>query len=140
MFIITIIIIIIIIFIIIIIIIIIIKIFIIIIIIIIIINGEARTLKVMHIKGRLLDQAVILFNCVPFHNGNFSDRKEFAPRGCEFFPLRAVPCHSKLDDSSVQLHWSIGHDLYPVIPSWIPSGLVHYIWHGPLYNLRGHRL
>ena len=28
--------------------------------------------KVTHIKGRLLDQAVILFNCVPFQNGNFS--------------------------------------------------------------------
>ena len=27
-----------------------------------------------HIKGRLLDQAVIVFNCVPFHNGNFKDR------------------------------------------------------------------
>ena len=28
--------------------------------------------KVTHIKGRLLDQAMILFNCVPFQNGNFS--------------------------------------------------------------------
>ena len=37
-----------------------------------------------HIKGRLLDQAVILFNCVPFRNGNFSLRKEFAS-------LRSVP-------------------------------------------------
>ena len=35
-------------------------------------NGVARTLKVMHIKGRLLDKAVILFNCVPFRNRNFS--------------------------------------------------------------------
>ena len=34
---------------------------------------------------------MILFNCVPFPNGNFSERKEFAPRGSEFFPLRAVP-------------------------------------------------
>ena len=48
--------------------------------------------NVTHIKGRLPDQAVILFNCVPFQNGNFSKRKEFAPRGSEFFPLRAVPC------------------------------------------------
>ena len=47
--------------------------------------------KVMHIKGRLLDQAVVLFNCVPFQKGNFSRRKKFAPRGSEFFPLRAVP-------------------------------------------------
>ena len=28
--------------------------------------------KYMHIKGRLLEQAVIFFNCVPFQNGNFS--------------------------------------------------------------------
>ena len=26
--------------------------------------------KVTHIKGRLLDQAMILFNCFPFQNGN----------------------------------------------------------------------
>ena len=47
--------------------------------------------KVTLIKSRLLDQTVILFNCDPFHNGNFSYRKEFAPRGSKFFPLRAVP-------------------------------------------------
>ena len=47
--------------------------------------------EVTHIKGRLLDQAVILYNCVSFQNGNFSSRKEFAPRGGEFFILRAVP-------------------------------------------------
>ena len=34
---------------------------------------------------------MILFNCIPFHNRNFSLWKEFAPRGSEFFPLRAVP-------------------------------------------------
>ena len=28
--------------------------------------------KVTHIKERLPDQAVILFNCVPYQNGNFS--------------------------------------------------------------------
>ena len=28
--------------------------------------------KATHIKGRLLDQAMILFNCVPCQNGNFS--------------------------------------------------------------------
>ena len=32
-----------------------------------------------------------LVNCVFFQNGDFSLRKEFAPRGSEFFPLRAVP-------------------------------------------------
>ena len=50
-----------------------------------------NTEKVTHIKGRLLDQTVSLFNFVPFQNGNFSERKEFAPRRNEFFPLRAVP-------------------------------------------------
>ena len=31
-------------------------------------GGVVRTLK----RGKLLDQAVILFNCVPVRNGNFS--------------------------------------------------------------------
>ena len=36
-------------------------------------NDVAKTLKkATHIKGRLLDQAVIQFNCVPFHDENFS--------------------------------------------------------------------
>ena len=36
-------------------------------------NGVARTLKMLtYTKGRLLDQAMILFNCIPFQNGNFS--------------------------------------------------------------------
>ena len=47
--------------------------------------------KVTHVKERLLDQAVILLNCAPFHNGNFPGRKEFAPRRSEFLSLRAVP-------------------------------------------------
>ena len=47
--------------------------------------------KFTHIDGRLPGQAVILLNCAPFQNWNFSLRKEFAPRGSEFFPLRAVP-------------------------------------------------
>ena len=47
--------------------------------------------KAMHIKGRLLYQAMILYNYVPFQNRNFSQRNEFAPRGSGFFSLRAVP-------------------------------------------------
>ena len=35
-------------------------------------NGLARTLKGYAHKKRLLDQAVVLFNCIPFKNGNFS--------------------------------------------------------------------
>ena len=41
--------------------------------------------KITHIKGRLLDQAAIISNCVPIQNENFSYRKEFAPRGSEIF-------------------------------------------------------
>ena len=50
-----------------------------------------NTEQVSHIKGRLLGQAVILINCVPFQIENFSNRKEFAHRGSKFFPLKAAP-------------------------------------------------
>ena len=53
--------------------------------------------NVMHIKRRLLDQAVIVFNCIPIRNWNFSLRKKVAPRESEFFPLRAVPFGMKKD-------------------------------------------
>ena len=54
-------------------------------------NGVARTLKKStHVTGRLLDQAAFLFNRIPFQTGYFSLRKEFASRGSEFLPLRAV--------------------------------------------------
>ena len=46
-------------------------------------NAEKDT----HIKRRLLDQAVILFNRLPFQIDIFL--KEFAPRGSEFFTLGA---------------------------------------------------
>ena len=56
-------------------------------------NGVARKLKKFRTsKGDYwIIQAVILFNYIPFQDRNFSERKEFAPRGSEFFPLRAVP-------------------------------------------------
>ena len=41
--------------------------------------------KVTHIKGRLLDQATILFNCVPFQNENFSLCKNLLPEGANSF-------------------------------------------------------
>ena len=31
--------------------------------------------EVTHIKGRLLDQTMILFNCVPYRNWNFSKKE-----------------------------------------------------------------
>ena len=34
---------------------------------------------------------MILYDYVPFRNGNFSQRKEFAPRGSEFFPFCVLP-------------------------------------------------
>ena len=46
--------------------------------------------KITHIQGRLLEQAVILFNGVPFQSCNFSFREEFA-HGSEFLPLRVEP-------------------------------------------------
>ena len=42
--------------------------------------------KVTHIKGRLLDQAVILFNCVPFQNGNYLKGKNLLLEGANSFP------------------------------------------------------
>ena len=47
--------------------------------------------KVTQIKGRLLEQAVILFNCVPFHMVISLKGKKIASRGSEFFPLRVFP-------------------------------------------------
>ena len=37
--------------------------------------------KCTHIKGRLLYQAMILYNYVPFQNGNFFKRKNLLPEG-----------------------------------------------------------
>ena len=55
-------------------------------------NGVAITRKKkMHIKGRLLEQTVILLNCAHLQNGKFSLRKEFSPKWSEFCLLRAVP-------------------------------------------------
>ena len=53
--------------------------------------AQPERLNVTHIKRRLLKQAAILFNCVPFQNRNVSWRKEFSPRRSEFVPLSAVP-------------------------------------------------
>ena len=43
-----------------------------------------NAVNVMHIKGSLLEQEVILLIASLFHNGNFSLRKEFAPTGSFF--------------------------------------------------------
>ena len=47
--------------------------------------------KVAYIRDRQLYQAVIVYSNVPLKNVNCSKRKEIAPRGSEFFSLRAVP-------------------------------------------------
>ena len=41
--------------------------------------------KVTHIKGRLLDQAMILFNCIPFINGKFSKGENLLAEGANSF-------------------------------------------------------
>ena len=53
--------------------------------------------KVAHTKGRLLDQAVILFSSF------FKIGKEFAPRGSEFFPLRRVPY--RMENNFYHIKW-----------------------------------
>ena len=41
--------------------------------------------KFMHIKGRLLDQAMILFNCIPLHMGSSLKGKNLLPEGANYF-------------------------------------------------------
>ena len=41
--------------------------------------------KVTHIKWRLLDQAVVLFNCVPFQIGTSLKGKNLLPKGANSF-------------------------------------------------------
>ena len=38
-----------------------------------------KTLKKLHIKGRLLDQAMIRFNCIPFQMGTSHKGKNLLP-------------------------------------------------------------
>ena len=56
-------------------------------------NGVVRTLKKYAHQRETAGSSgeQIHFNQVIFQNGNVSLRKEFFPRGSEFFPLRAVP-------------------------------------------------
>ena len=41
--------------------------------------------KVTHIKVRLLDQVMILFNCVPFQMGTSLKGKNLLPEGANYF-------------------------------------------------------
>ena len=41
--------------------------------------------KVTHIKGRLLDQAMILSNCIPFQMGTSLKGKNLLPEGANSF-------------------------------------------------------
>ena len=41
--------------------------------------------KVSHIKGRLLDQAMIIFNCIPFQMGTSLKGKNSLPEGANSF-------------------------------------------------------
>ena len=48
-------------------------------------NGEARSLKGTHIKGRLLVQAMISFSCIPFQMGTSLKGKNLRPEGANSF-------------------------------------------------------
>ena len=53
--------------------------------------------KATHIKGILLDQAMILFNCIPLSKWELLLKGRIcAPRGSKFFPLWAVPCSMEI--------------------------------------------
>ena len=52
-------------------------------------NGVAKTLKNYLHQGETTGTSSDSLQLR--QNENFSSRKEFAPRGSEFFPLRAVP-------------------------------------------------
>ena len=59
-------------------------------------SDQQNAEKCTHVKGKLLDQVMILFNCVPFQNGNFSSKKEFAPRGSEFSFMSSSLLYEKI--------------------------------------------
>ena len=48
-------------------------------------NGLARMLKVTHINGRLLDQAMILLNCIPFQMETSLKEKNLLPEEVNSF-------------------------------------------------------
>ena len=47
----------------------------------------------MHIKGRLLEQTSILFNCAPFHKRELLLKERIRSLGSEFFPLFGMENH-----------------------------------------------
>ena len=50
------------------------------------IQGRSQNAEIVtHIKGRLLDQAVILFKCVPLQNGTSLKGTNFLPEGANSF-------------------------------------------------------
>ena len=63
--------------------------------------------EVLHIKGRLLDQAVILFNCIPFSKRELL-LKERICSGSEIFPLREVTYGMENNMSLSLSHWYPG--------------------------------
>ena len=78
--------------------------------------------KITHVKGRLLDQTVIQFNCAPFHNGNYYLRKEFAPRGSEFFPLRAVSYDMKNHFYQTTCRWPLEYYYFYYARAYLRNG------------------
>ena len=64
--------------------------------------------KGMHIKGRLLDQAMILFNYVPFQNENFSKSKKCSQRE-QIFSFKSCPSWC---DTPLLPHWVTSLECY----------------------------
>ena len=50
-------------------------------------RGSNNANKVTHIKGRLLERAVILFNCAPFQMETSLKGKNLLPAGANYFLL-----------------------------------------------------
>ena len=65
--------------------------------------------KVTHIKGRLLGQAMILVNCVPFQNWNSLKGKNLLPEGANSF-----------------LYWPFLLVLKSLLPHWVTSLECYY--------------
>ena len=78
-------------------------------------NVVARTLeKDTHIKERLLDQTVILFNCVPFQNGNLLLKERICSQKGRILSFKSSS-------------WRYGNHLYHI--RWSPWNVTIFITH-----------
>ena len=74
--------------------------------------------KVTHIKGRLLDQAMILFNCVPFQMGPSLKGKNLLSEGANSFLYEQVPIVWKITFITISdLPWMLLFLLHSCVTS-----------------------